>query len=64
MERKGHMMNKEKIVQCEGKERVSNAVARNAAKRMSRKYKARIVSYRCKHCGFYHVGNKDRDLKR
>lgn len=57
-------MRKARLIECEGKEKISNSVARNAAKRMSRKYKARFKAYRCNHCGFYHVGNRERDIKR
>ena len=54
-------------VQCEGKERFgSPGLANEVVKRRNRMKKARklddrhLVSYRCFHCGGWHIGGKVR----
>ena len=47
---------------CDGKEQYLNIeLAQNVATRINkRKPKRRVNTYKCKECGFYHVGSYDK----
>ena len=52
----------EKHAQCIGKKRInSKKKAEEVASRMNKKYwPSKFDSYRCKHCGKYHIGHAQR----
>lgn len=48
-------------VVCFGKDKLETmALAKDIATKMSRRREQAIVAYKCRHCGFYHVGGNSR----
>jgi len=45
---------------CEGKDKLTAKVARGICRRMKRSGRAKVAltTYKCPHCGFYHVGRQ------
>jgi predicted RNA-binding Zn-ribbon protein involved in translation (DUF1610 family) len=51
-----------RVVQCDGKRPyASKAEAKTAARRLEHLL-GRMVSYRCPHCGRFHIGHRPRRL--
>lgn len=46
------------MLHCDGKRRLSRALALIVAKAMRRRYDEPLVAYRCRGCGYWHVGSK------
>lgn len=42
---------------CEGKQPLTRAEAKHAIPRLRRKWGALVKSYKCRHCGKWHIGN-------
>ena len=44
-------------IQCDGKDKIPTMkLAKEVASRMARRRKSCMSSYKCPHCGYYHVG--------
>ena len=45
------------VSECTGKEPLDRALAEKIAKRASRNHEEKMIAYRCRQCGRWHVGN-------
>lgn len=53
-----------KVFACEGKQRFqSHVIVNKVLKRMAKSRGTALTAYKCKHCGFIHIGNRTKRVR-